>query len=334
MIKVVVWSQLPRNILTLKGKWLDTTGNSISLGKVLAMKILLATDGSADADLAAWFLAHLPHDEPLELDVLSVLFFAPIAPVTTLTERWTPHTLSEERRLEAEKNLDKVEQKFQGANVSVQRHIAEGHIGKTIIEHAEKLKSDLIVLGAQGHSAIARLLLGSVSDFVATHAPCSVLVVRDTGLREENHRQLRVCIGYDDSPPSRLALNEMGRFGWGSNTQIDVVHMVALPTASFQEIPIQLDVPAILASTEEMVRDAAEELRSITPNLSSHVEQCAHVGLGLADYANDRKTDVLVVGDTGRSRLERFFLGSVARNALRHAKCSVWITRQPRQQDT
>ena len=187
---------------------------------------------------------------------------------------------------------------------------------------------DLVVLGAQGHSALSRMLLGSVSDFVATHAPCSVLVVRDTGLREEDHRQLRVCIGYDDSPPSRQAIKELGRFGWGRNTIIDVVNMVAFPVVGLDEVPLQLDIPQVIASTEEMVRDAAEELRQLTPNLSTHVRQCSHVGLGLVDFSEEQKTDLIVIGDTGRGMLERFFLGSVSRNVLRNASCSVWIVRQ------
>lgn len=296
------------------------------------MKILLATDGSADADLAAWFLAHLPHEEPLELDVISVLF-VPELHGTLETQSWMTQNSSAERN-QAEKTIDKIEQMFQGANAVVRRHVVQGHVGKTILSKAAELNSSMIVVGAQGHTALSRMLLGSVSDFVATHAPCSVLVVRDTGLREENHRQLRICVGYDDSSQSRLAIQELGRFGWGKNTQIDVVNMVALPVVGLDEVPLQLDIPQIMASTEEMVRDAAEELRSLTPNLSTFVKQCSHVGLGLADFAEERETDIIVIGDTGRGRLERFFLGSVSRNVLRNANCSVWIVRQAKNDST
>lgn len=291
------------------------------------MKILLATDGSADADLAAWFLAHLPHEEQLELDVLAVLFI-PEMHGTLESQVWLSQNTASEQT-QAEKTLDKIEQMFQGANAVVRKHIVQGHVGKTILAKAKELQSDLVVMGAQGHTALSRMLLGSVSDFVATHAPCSVLVIRDTGLKEENHRQIRVCIGYDDSPQSRMAIKELGRFGWGKNTQIDVVNMVAFPVVGLDEVPLQLDIPQIMASTEEMVRDAAEELRQLTPNLTTSVRQCSHIGLGLADFVEERKTDIIVVGDTGRGRLERFFLGSVSRNVLRNANCSVWIVRQP-----
>ena len=68
-------------------------------------------------------------------------------------------------------------------------HFAEPDLGITtevlfgspesrIVEAAEELKPDLIVLGSHGYKAWERLLLGSVSDSVLHHVHCSVLVVR------------------------------------------------------------------------------------------------------------------------------------------------------------
>jgi len=47
-----------------------------------------------------------------------------------------------------------------------------------IVETAEQFKADLIILGSHGYNRWERLLLGSVSDSVLHHAPCSVLIVR------------------------------------------------------------------------------------------------------------------------------------------------------------
>ena len=77
---------------------------------------------------------------------------------------------------------------------SIETLVSEGHPGSTIVNTAKERDIDLIVIGAVGHSTIDRMLLGSVSAFVATHASCSVLVVRPTGLREAAHPSLRPCI--------------------------------------------------------------------------------------------------------------------------------------------
>jgi len=53
-----------------------------------------------------------------------------------------------------------------------------GSPSRTICEVARTWKADLIVLGRRGHSGLNELLLGSVSNYVLHHAPCSVLTVK------------------------------------------------------------------------------------------------------------------------------------------------------------
>ena len=47
----------------------------------------------------------------------------------------------------------------------------------------------------------------------------------------------------------------------------------------------------------------------------------------ITDFAEQENIDIVMLGDTGRSALQQLFLGSVTRYVLRHATCSVWITR-------
>ncbi len=54
----------------------------------------------------------------------------------------------------------------------------EGEPASAILEAAAKWGADLIVVGSHGRSGVDRLLLGSVSDRVVRHAPCSVQIVR------------------------------------------------------------------------------------------------------------------------------------------------------------
>ncbi len=53
-----------------------------------------------------------------------------------------------------------------------------------ICEYAKEWGADLIILGRRGYSGWSEFLLGSVSNFVLHHAPCSVLVVQDANLPE------------------------------------------------------------------------------------------------------------------------------------------------------
>jgi nucleotide-binding universal stress UspA family protein len=50
--------------------------------------------------------------------------------------------------------------------------------GRAIVKHAESIGADVIVVGTHGRDGVSRLLMGSVAEYVARHAPCPVLVVR------------------------------------------------------------------------------------------------------------------------------------------------------------
>jgi nucleotide-binding universal stress UspA family protein len=75
---------------------------------------------------------------------------------------------------------DAVEQIRSGktAGLEIVGEIKRGSARNVILDEAEKWDADLIVLGSHGYGGLQRFLLGSVSHAVATHAHCSVEIVR------------------------------------------------------------------------------------------------------------------------------------------------------------
>ncbi len=65
-------------------------------------------------------------------------------------------------------------------SLQIDKRVEVGDIGGTVCRIASELHVDVIVVGSHGRSAIARILLGSVSEQIVRHAPCPVLVVRPT----------------------------------------------------------------------------------------------------------------------------------------------------------
>ena len=59
-----------------------------------------------------------------------------------------------------------------------------GHPSSTICDFALSCQADLIILGRRGHSGLKELFLGSVSNYVIHHAPCSTLLVQTPVLEE------------------------------------------------------------------------------------------------------------------------------------------------------
>ncbi len=81
------------------------------------------------------------------------------------------------QRADAENDLDEWVAIAREAGVQVESHIVDGDVRHAILEAAEDVKADLIVIGERGHSKLSQLL-GSTADFIARSARCSVLVAR------------------------------------------------------------------------------------------------------------------------------------------------------------
>ena len=89
-----------------------------------------------------------------------------------------------------------------------------------------------------------------------------------------------------------------------------------------------VEVDEIKAEATKAVHAAAEKLQGSAPNVHAHLIESDHVGEGLIEFVEENECDLLVVGETPHSVLGRVILGSVSRFVLRHAPCSVWITRR------
>lgn len=63
-------------------------------------------------------------------------------------------------------------------NVPVEHHLKEGDPATEILQFAQEIKCDLIVMGTHGRTGLGRLFLGSVAEQVLRKAPCAVLTVK------------------------------------------------------------------------------------------------------------------------------------------------------------
>ena len=70
------------------------------------------------------------------------------------------------------------------AGVSTEFSQITGHPSSTICEFAQSCRADVIVIGRRGHSGLKEMFLGSVSNYVVHHAPCSILLVQTPILEE------------------------------------------------------------------------------------------------------------------------------------------------------
>jgi nucleotide-binding universal stress UspA family protein len=146
-------------------------------------KILVAVDGSKKANRAAKIAIKLAERNAAELIVISVIprpsyLFAPVSgagiPPMGLGDYYTY------ARKDAEKWVNEVISLAKARRVVARGRVlkASPSVVQSITDYVHDQEVDLIVLGTRGLGGFNRLLLGSVSSGVVTHANCSVLVVR------------------------------------------------------------------------------------------------------------------------------------------------------------
>ncbi|MCL6477367.1 MAG: universal stress protein [Peptococcaceae bacterium] len=78
-----------------------------------------------------------------------------------------------------QKAMDEVVAEAEKSGIKVSAKMLYGHIGETLIKYERENTIDLIITGSHGRSTVGKLLLGSVSDYIAKHARCPVLIVRE-----------------------------------------------------------------------------------------------------------------------------------------------------------
>jgi nucleotide-binding universal stress UspA family protein len=145
---------------------------------IFPTRILLATDGSEEAQLASTTAADLAQKTNSELHVLTV---GPDYPLYELPEHPAEfQDVLRENRRRAKEVLEQQAKKIEESGVSVKEtHLLEGRADEEIVALAEEIGAGLIVMGSRGHGRLRRTLLGSVSDAVVRHAHCPVTIVRE-----------------------------------------------------------------------------------------------------------------------------------------------------------
>ncbi len=147
------------------------------------MKILFATDGAKQSEAAIEMLKHFRLGEGDEVKVISVIDMA-VPMAVDIYGGYLPDTTEFEKtaRENAAKILDTTAENirtyFNDPPLNVATEVLFGSPESRIVEAADEFKPNLVVVGSHGYNTWERLILGSVSDSVVHHVPCSVLIVR------------------------------------------------------------------------------------------------------------------------------------------------------------
>ncbi len=293
------------------------------------MRILLATDGSDSAAVARDLTAAMPWEDGTEIRVVAVVE----RPVGVIPTPWLapgPSNLGElyEKVLSSIRTeLEATEDVLRRPGLTVESTCREGRGASGIVDEARDWDANLIVIGSRGHGPIASMVLGSTSSEVVDHAPCPVLVARRTDLGE-------ILVADDGSPQAAKARGLVET--WSSLADVPVAVLSVAEVAGPWIVGVAptmygdvltahaADVKAAREQAAAIARAGAERLERAGRRAEAMTAEgdAAH---RLLETAESRGTGLIVLGSRGRTGVTRAVLGSVARNVLHHAHCSVLI---------
>jgi len=286
------------------------------------MNILLADDGSQHAQAAVKFLQELPIPPKSNVHVLRV---------------FQPSQASMASQME--RNLKRTEEQILEGGINVESNLVLGNPAEKIVETADVMKPDLIVIGAKGLRATLGILLGGVAQQVVEYGSSPVLVVR-----APYHSLSRILLVADGSPNGEHAARFLSKFPLPEQVEVDVMHtLTPMPYPVVMEsyfggrdtyVPLHsAEEERALAAKQEREGEALlEQISKLLLNEgveSSSVLVRGDAATEIIEYSDKEYVDLIVAGSRGLSSFQGWLMGSVSRKLVHYSNCSVLIVKEP-----
>lgn len=267
---------------------------------------------------------------------LSVLYALPVLPAVEIIPSLAPEP-GQQVRLAAidRQRLQEVAERFvrdaAPGGVPVDIIVTDAQdVHREILEQADTLKADLLVMGTHGRTGFDRLLLGSITEKVLRKAACPVMVVPQHAMHPVAPGDVdfdRILCAVDFSDCSVAALTQALSMAEEADARLTVLNVI--------EKPPELDAfPMSPAFNVDELRAAAEAARlqrlrglipaSVRPYCT--VETTVWEGRawrGILQLAAERKSDLIVMGVHGRGAVDLALFGSNTHHVIRGATCPV-----------
>jgi nucleotide-binding universal stress UspA family protein len=211
-----------------------------------------------------------------------------------------------------------------GERDSVTTTVVKGEPSETILEYADDHDVDVITMGTHGRTGLNRYIAGSVTERVVRLADVPVLTVRATDQSQLVGEYDEVLIPTDGSEPAAMAIDHGLAIAQKTGARIHAVNIVDVgdvaaspnytpPTEVIEHLESEGEAATDRIATQARARglDAITEVREGFP------------ASDLLDYADEHDIDLITMGTTGRTGLNRYLLGSTTERIIRHAEIPV-----------
>lgn len=212
----------------------------------------------------------------------------------------------------AQAHLDGVKAQAVAAGVRCETHLIHGQaVDREIVDLAERIKADLIIMGRRGRRGLARMMLGHATAQVIGQAHCSVLVVP----RAAHVEGRQIVVATDGSRFAEAAAVTATSLGGFCRSAVTVASVI---TAEFGE--------ERRAEAREAVDRVVAHMKGKGVAADGQVIEGQPADV-IAGLARERNADLIVTGSHGRTGLTRVLLGSTSERILNETSCAVLVVK-------
>jgi nucleotide-binding universal stress UspA family protein len=266
-------------------------------------KLLVCTDGSPASQGAITGALALAGSCGSKIFFLTVLEFYPELEVRA------PEIVAQ-REIEVRKHLEARKAEAEKLGIPVETLVQRSEKPhEAIIEKAEKIKPDMIIMGRHGRSRLFRLMMGNVVARVIGYSTFNVLVIpSEVPLKFE-----RILIASDGSPYSYAAWDE-------------AVFITKRVGGELIAVSVARDESKI-ATAQAIVQKLKKDAALLEVDLQTLVYQ-GRPYLSIIEAARDKEADLIVMGALGMTELSDFLMGSVTERVVAYAPCAVMVVKR------
>jgi len=222
------------------------------------------------------------------------------------------------KRMEHMRNM--AEEKFKSfqkaKGMTFEYHIKDGSASKVIVETAEELEADLIVIGRKGLSAIERLFIGNVANQVLRHSPIPILITKK---KSGKPKFKKILVPTDFSEQEEVERDYAWKLAKGFNSDITLLHILELHDYEFPPRVLDEMLDSVLQKLKKRKRREKEDIR-----INEDVTRAIDAPVGIVDYSDTHKIDLIVISTCTQSKLERFFLGSTTEKVISYSHIPIF----------
>lgn len=298
------------------------------------MRIILATDGSIEADVAEAVCIKLPLPSTAVVTVAMVTYLQAPVGVAGMPEGmgvvdgWIAQNLRVQRAV-SEQTVARIVERLGEAGIHAEGVVRQGNPCEQIEELAAEQQADLVVVGSGIDSNLAALLLGSISRRLVLHSPISVLVGKHYGEvpAEGSHdrltrtQHLSALIAVDGSPGADVALKSLEAVRRPVFSTLYTLCVDPMPWWPGWILPAEGE-----SGTRKVAEQAAARLEGCAERVVP-IHGAGRPSIVITKEAKERKVDLVMMGATRHHPVERLLAGSCAYETATSAPCSVMVLR-------